>query len=97
MPQGGWVYMMSDRYRGGIYTGVTSDLALRASQHKTGTGSAFVKKYGFTKLVYSEFHERIEDAIAREKAIKKWRRAWKIELIEGVNPDWDDLFDTING
>lgn len=88
--------MMSDRYRDGIYTGVTSDLALRVSQHRSGAGSVFVKKYGFTKLVYTEFHETIEAAIAREKAIKKWRRAWKIELIERANPNWDDQFTAIN-
>ncbi|WP_336978149.1 GIY-YIG nuclease family protein [Altererythrobacter fulvus] len=96
MSKGGWIYMTGDRYRGGIYTGVTGDLAARMVQHRAGTGSEFVAKYGFTRLVYMEFHDRIEDAIAREKAIKKWRRAWKIELIETMNPDWDDLFDTLN-
>jgi len=95
MDKCGWVYMMSDRYRGGIYTGVTSDLAARVFQHREGTGSAFVRNYGFTRLVYAENHDRIVDAIAREKAIKKWRRAWKIELIEAMNPQWHDLFDTI--
>ena len=93
---GGWVYLTSDRYRGGIYTGVTADLARRMSQHRAGEGSRFVARYGFTRLVYSERHERIEDAIAREKAIKKWRRAWKIELIEQHNPDWNDLFEELN-
>jgi putative endonuclease len=97
MIRGGHVYMMGDRYRGGIYTGVTADLAARATQHREGRGSAFVKKYGFTRLVYMERHERIEDAIAREKAIKKWRRAWKIELIESMNPDWADLYAILNG
>lgn len=97
MNRGGWVYLTSDRYRGGIYTGVTADLAMRISQHRDGTGSAFVRKYGFTRLVYMEFHDPIENAIAREKAIKKWRRVWKIELIETSNPDWTDLFDTLNG
>lgn len=93
---GGWVYMMSDRYRGGIYTGVTADLPARVTQHRQGTGSAFVRKYGFTRLVYMEFHDEISNAIAREKAIKKWRRAWKIELIKTLNPDWDDLFGESN-
>jgi len=96
MTKGGWVYMMSDRYRGGIYTGVTADLPARVTQHREGSGSAFVRKYGFTRLVYAERHERIEDAIAREKAIKKWRRAWKIELIESMNPDWNDLYGLLN-
>lgn len=96
MDKGGWTYTMSDGYRGGIYTGVTSNLTARIHQHREGTGSEFVAKYGFTRLVYMEFHGRIEDAIAREKAIKKWLRAWKIELIEATNPDWDDLFDILN-
>lgn len=88
--------MMSDRYRGGIYTGVSSKLAARVSQHKAGIGSDFVARYGFKRLVYMERHEDIRDAIAREKAIKKWRRAWKIELIESMNPDWNDLFGIVN-
>jgi putative endonuclease len=91
----GWVYMMADRYRGTIYTGVTSDMARRASQHRDGKGSKFVEKYDLLRLVYAEPHERIDDAIAREKAIKKWRRQWKIELIESTNPDWLDLFETL--
>jgi putative endonuclease len=95
--KGGYVYMMSDRYRGGIYTGVTANLAARIVQHREGRGSAFVRKYGFTRLVYMERHERIEEAIAREKAIKKWRRGWKIELIEAMNPDWTDLYAALNG
>ncbi len=97
MQREGWVYMMSDRYRGGIYTGVTSDLAQRITQHRDGKGSAFVRKYGFTRFVYAERHDLIIDAIVREKAIKKWRRAWKIELIETMNSDWDDLYDRILG
>lgn len=94
---GGWVYMMSDRYRGGIYTGVTSDIARRVHDHRNDRGSKFVSKYGFRRLVYMERHDSIEDAIRREKAIKKWRRAWKIELIESTNPDWEDLYDSLNG
>jgi putative endonuclease len=93
----GWIYMMSDCYRGGIYTGITSQLAERITQHREGKGSAFVSKYGFTRLVYAERHDLIIDAIAREKAIKKWRRAWKIELIETLNPNWDDLYDKLSG
>ena len=96
MVKAGWVYMMSDRYRGGIYTGVTSDLNHRINQHRDGTGSAFVAKYGFKRLVMVESHDNIVEAIAREKAIKKWRRAWKIELIETSNPDWDDMFEQLN-
>ncbi len=94
---GGWLYMMADRYRGAIYTGVTADLARRAFQHREGTGSRFVAKYKLLRLVCAEPYERIEDAIAREKAIKKWRREWKIRLIEEANPDWRDLFDELVG
>jgi putative endonuclease len=88
---------MSDRYRGAIYTGVTADLAFRVSRHREGKGSAFCRKYGLKRLVYMEWHDEIEDAIRREKAVKKWRRAWKIELLEKMNRDWDDLFERING
>lgn len=93
----GYVYIMADRYRGTIYIGVTSSLPHRVWQHRNGEGSDFCKRYGLTRLVYVEATERIDDAIAREKALKKGRRAWKIDLIETANPDWRDLFDTVNG
>ncbi|NOX81861.1 MAG: GIY-YIG nuclease family protein [Alphaproteobacteria bacterium] len=92
----GYVYMMSNKKDGPLYTGVTSDLEGHIYEHKTGIGSKFCKRYGLMRLVYCEDHERIEDAIDREKQIKKWRRAWKVNLIETMNPDWDDLFDTLN-
>ncbi|QNQ10143.1 GIY-YIG nuclease family protein [Sphingomonas alpina] len=95
--KGGWVYMMADRYRGAIYIGVTAYIEARAFQHATQVGSDFCRRYGITKLVWAEYAERIDDAIVREKQMKKWRRAWKIELIETVNPDWLDLFETMNG
>ena len=85
--------MMADRYRGTIYTGVTADIARRSFQHRQGTGSRFVRKYDLLRLVYAEQHDDISAAIAREKAIKKWYRDWKIELIERANPNWDDLFE----
>ena len=94
--RGGWVYMMANRYRGTIYTGVTADIAMRVWQHKQGIGSKFVAEYGLTRLVYVEPHDMVEDAIVREKRIKKWNRNWKIELIESTNPDWGDLWETIN-
>ena len=94
--RGGWVYIMADRYRGTMYIGVTADLVARVWAHREGRGSAFCKRYGLIRLVYAEQAPTIEDAIAREKALKKWNRAWKIELIEAANPDWDDLFETIN-
>jgi putative endonuclease len=81
--RGGWVYLLANRYRGTIYTGVTSNLAQRTWQHRGGEGSGFTAKYGVCRLVHAEEFPTIEEAIAREKAIKKWRREWKIELIEG--------------
>ena len=93
---GGWVYIMADRYRGTIYVGVTSDIAARVWAHKEGRGSKFCARYTLTRLVFAEQAPTIEEAITREKAIKKWSRAWKIELIESVNPDWDDLWNAIN-
>ena len=90
---GGWVYIMADRYRGTMYTGVTSDIARRTFQHRTGNGSGFVRRYDLLRLVYAEPYERIDEAIAREKAIKKWRRQWKIDLIETANPEWLDLYE----
>ncbi|MBA4162535.1 MAG: excinuclease ABC subunit C [Novosphingobium sp.] len=95
MKRGGWVYMMTERYRGTIYTGVTAYLPERITQHRDGKGAAFTQQYGLTRFVYAEHHDRIEDAIAREKAIKKWRRQWKIDLIEKANPNWNDLYDQI--
>jgi putative endonuclease len=93
--RGGWVYIMADRYRGTIYIGVTRDIAARVWAHKEGRGSKFCSRYRLHRLVYAEFAPSIEEAIAREKAMKRWNRAWKIELIERANPNWDDLFETI--
>ena len=80
--RGGWVYIMADRYRGAMYIGVTSNLAARVLAHKEGRGSRFCAQYGLTKLVCAEEVPTIEEAIAREKAMKKWNRAWKIALVE---------------
>jgi putative endonuclease len=96
MRSGGWVYIMADRYRGALYIGVTSDIAARVWAHREGRGSSFCKRYGLTRLVHAEQAPTIYEAIAREKAMKKWNRAWKIELIECANPDWLDLWDVIN-
>ena len=90
-----WVYIMSNRKDGVLYIGVTSDLSRRIVQHREGKGSAFCRRYGLKRLVYAEEHDSIEDAIAREKAMKAWKRAWKIELVEGVNPEWDNLFGVV--
>ena len=95
--KGGWVYIMTNAPFGTLYIGVTSDLASRVWRHRNGEGSAFCKRYGLTRLVYCEQYERIDDAIAREKAMKAWRRQWKTRLIEQTNPGWEDLWTYING
>lgn len=93
MEKGGWVYIMANRYRGGMYVGVTADLTRRVQQHREGTGSAHVKDFGKLRIVYAERHDDIERAIAREKLVKKWKREWKFALIETENSDWRDLWD----
>ena len=93
--QGGWIYIMADRYRGTMYVGVTADLAARVSQHRNGTGSDFCVRYDLTRLVWAERADAIDAAIAHEKRVKRWRREWKFALIETGNPDWDDLFDQL--
>ena len=93
--QGGWVYIMADRYRGTMYVGVTSDLLSRIHQHRTGTGSEFCAKYGLSRLVWAEQSEDIANCIAQEKRIKRWLRRWKFDLIERGNPEWCDLFDQL--
>jgi len=95
MERGGWTYIMTNKPRGVLYVGVTADLAARVMQHRAGTGSAFCRKYNLTCLVHAERHEDIALAIAREKALKAWKRDWKVVLIEQNNPDWCDLFDVI--
>lgn len=91
MSRRGYVYILASQKNGTLYTGVTSDLAGRLLQHRSGTGSKFVARYGVMRLVWFDEYELITDAIAREKAIKKWPRQWKIKLIEEHNPDWRDI------
>jgi putative endonuclease len=93
--RGGWVYIMTDRYRGTMYVGVTANLAARIYQHRNGAGSDFCHRYGLTRLVWAEHGETIDDCIAHEKRLKRWHRDWKFALIERGNPDWHDLFDHI--
>ena len=93
MAKGGWVYIMANRYRGGMYVGVTADLARRVGQHREGIGSTHVVDFDKRRLVYAERHEDIEQAIAREKLVKKWRREWKFALIEADNPEWLDMWE----
>jgi putative endonuclease len=85
-------YMMANRRHGALYTGVSSDLIQRVHQHREGELDGFTKRYGCRRLVWFEPHERVVDAIAGEKAIKHWSRQWKVNLIEAMNPDWDDLW-----
>jgi putative endonuclease len=91
--RGGWTYMMTNHVRGVLYTGVTANLAARVAQHRVGEGSAFCRKYKLVRLVLAEHHDEIDDAIRREKLLKTWKRAWKIELIEHANPHWRDLWE----
>jgi len=90
------VCILASRRNGTLYIGVTSDIASRAAQHRSRTGDGFAAKHGVITLVHLERHDTMADAIAREKQLKKWRRAWKLELIEANNPQWRDLFETIN-
>lgn len=93
--QGGWVYIMANRYRGTMYVGVTADLARRIFEHREGTGSDFCKRYGLNLLVWAERGETIEDCIAPEKRVKHWRREWKFALIEQGNRNWSDLYSSL--
>jgi len=86
------VYIMASRRNGTLYVGVTSDLAGRVSLHKQDIVQGFTSRYGVHILVYFEHHDTMELAIAREKRLKRWCRAWKVELIERSNPGWRDLY-----
>jgi putative endonuclease len=92
---GGWTYMLASKRNGTLYIGVTSNLGERVWLHKTREIPGFTAKYGVDKLVWFKFFERIEDAIAEEKRLKNWKRAWKIALIEKTNPQWRDLYDEL--
>ncbi len=87
------VYMLASRRNGTLYVGVTSDLIKRVWEHKNHVVEGFTKRYGVDGLVWYELHETMESAIRREKAIKEWKRAWKLELIEESNPEWTDLYE----
>ena len=84
------VYLLASKRNGTLYCGVTSDLITRIAQHRDGTFDGFTRQYGVKTLVWFEHHESMEAAILREKRIKKWRRAWELELIEAENPQWLD-------
>jgi len=89
------VYLLASKRNGTLYIGVTSDLTKRVWEHKSDLVEGFTKRYRLHRLVWYETHETMESAIKREKAIKEWKRDWKLELIERTNPEWDDLYHTI--
>ena len=90
-----YVYILASKPRGSIYVGMTNDLVRRVWQHKEGQADGFTKQYWIKRLVYYEIHATAENAIKREKRLKRWRRAWKDDLVETVNPKWRDLYNDI--
>ncbi len=95
MSKPGYVYIMAGRRNGTIYIGVTSDLAVRAYQHRNALVDGFTKDYDCRLLVWYEAHDDLENARLRERQMKKWNRQWKLSEIERMNPDWNDLFESI--
>lgn len=91
------VYILASAPNGTLYIGVTSNIYIRMGQHSQKLVPGFTAKYGVTHLVYFELHNTMEDAIKREKQIKEWRRLWKLQLIEKMNPGWVDLFNPATG
>ena len=89
------VYILASKRNGTLYIGVTSDLVKRIWQHKNNMVEGFTKHYGVHQLVWYELHETMESAISKEKMLKNWKRAWKLELIERSNPNWEDLHESI--
>ncbi len=87
-----WLYIMANRRNGTLYVGTTSDLIQRIAAHKDGRGAAFAKKHDLRSLVYYEQHAGYEDARIRENRVKRWRRTWKLKLMEDMNPEWRDLY-----
>ncbi len=86
-----WVYILCSKRNGTLYCGITGDLPRRIFEHKEGIVPGFTKKFNVHKLVYAEEYSNIQEAIHREKCIKRWKRDWKIALIERANPTWDEL------
>jgi putative endonuclease len=95
-PKGGYVYIVSNKKRTVLYIGVTANLYARIFEHRSGYGSTFTKRYKCTNLLYFCFYDAIEEAITREKQIKKWKRVWKDQLIEKFNPELKDLFSEVS-
>jgi putative endonuclease len=92
---GGWVYIVTNRPNGTLYTGVTNDLARRAWEHRKSVAEGFTKRYGLRRLVYAERYDDIRTAIQRERNMKHWPRAWKVRLILAQNPSWEDLYERL--
>ena len=90
-----YVYILASKKNGTLYIGITNDLIRRVHEHREGHADGFTKRYGVQSLVYFEVHDEVEHAIQREKTLKQWLRAWKIDLIEHGNPNWDDLWQSI--
>jgi len=91
-----YTYILASKRNGTLYIGVTNNIANRSYAHKEGSGAQFTGKYHVHMLVYYEVFDDVRDAIHREKCMKEWQRAWKIKLIESMNPDWNDLYLTLN-
>lgn len=87
--------MLASKRNGTLYVGVTADLVKLIWEHKNNVVAGFTRQYNLHTLVWYEMHDTMESAIAREKAIKEWKRAWKIRRIEEINPEWNDLYETI--
>jgi putative endonuclease len=92
---GGYFYILASKKNGTLYKGVTNILTRRCVEHKEGRGSFFTAKYNVHRLVYYEHYDRIQDAIAREKKVKEWKREWTVKLIKSMNPDWRDLYEDV--
>jgi putative endonuclease len=92
---GYYVYILASRKDGAMYVGVTNDIIRRIYEHRTKAVPGFTAKYNITRLVWFEIYDDPVSAISREKELKKWKRAWKIQLIESQNPRWDDLYESI--
>ena len=95
MPKKGYLYILASRRNGTLYVGVTSDLVKRVEEHRQKLVDGFTKRYSVTRLVYFEMFEDIKDAITRERHLKEWKRKWKTELIQSINPYWRDLYEDI--
>jgi putative endonuclease len=91
----GYVYILASKPYGTLYTGVTNNLVRRVFEHREGIASKFTKRYGVTRLVWFEIHDLVATAIQRETNIKRWKRDWKIDLINKFNPEWKDLSNTL--